>query len=629
MSGNTAAAAATPRKGIHEGAAQSKLMELMLAMGSTKGFDPIPPEQYLTLRDKRYPPEQRLLWWLASKTIRHGHRSPYAVDDQGKELRLKHAAGELNMERGNVRRAWRHLEADGRVHTEGRRLYLNGAVKLPAETKEKRSEVCTDLFPPYLMKQIKNLPPERQNELLTRYEQETAIEAKVLAEAVAAVRSIFDQRKDSILSEFGVKKIREQKRREAESQLVPVLAEFIQRSVQTRASPPVRVGTTPENGFVRTSASLLCSEEDREEKRAVEFVRDLDIHKGESSSSLTLEERNTNDDDRPFTQKTEAPSRPPSAVQEGQQKQNIGPSPKNPSVETEPSQRPVSEASTAIAANTLDGAEMQWAPEFVEQVRIRLHNLATQSGLFEQPHPEAMPLPDIKITMEILEPWRGREIGFLDWLAYAEERRLGEKRKGFGYALFFRDSIACANQWTPDRLLSRKFQVANTLAHINSAKQKAIPCDRCKDSGMVGSALQGTLEFCSCELGRKTAGARGPEFIASKIASAKNASLEAKLIAALSENNRPRTAKAMQRAIVTESPTGIHVQIYKDDLDVATNWQRSLQQMLAYIGDARSIQVYCPDLAPELVVHAGERGVVVASCPDPHGKTVRAKGATA
>lgn len=236
-------------------------VQLMREMGSTKGFDPIPPDQYLTLRDSRYPPEQRLLWWMASKTIRYGHRSPYAVDELGKELRINHAEAELGIDPGNLRRAWRELEAEGRVRTEGRRLYLNGSVTLPAlKAKEKRSEVCTDLFPPYLVKKINRLPAERQKALLTEYAQESAAEKDVIKEAVAAARSIFDQRKDTILSRFGIKKIQGHKHRQAESPLVPALAEFVERSVQTRASPALPVGTTPKNGSVQTSASLCTSE---------------------------------------------------------------------------------------------------------------------------------------------------------------------------------------------------------------------------------------------------------------------------------------------------------------------------------------------------------------------------------
>ena len=224
----------------------------------------------------------------------------------------------------------------------------------------------------------------------------------------------------------------------------------------------------------------------------------------ESSSAVrkgtgNWQSKGQKNDDDPLAQKARTQNQPPSAVEENPQK-HIRPSPKNPSVETEPSQNPVSEANAAIAATAPDGTEMRWD---LDQVRCALHNLATQPGLFAQPRREAFPLPDLKITAEILQPWRGggREIGFFDWLLYAAERRLGEKRKGPGYALFLSDSIACANQWTPDRWLSEKLRFRSNLASWQNrqAKEPEPACERCKGTGMVGS------EFCSCERGRDEA----------------------------------------------------------------------------------------------------------------------------
>jgi hypothetical protein len=235
--------------------------QLMRDMGSTKGFDPIPPDQYLAYRDKRYAPVQRLWAWVLSKTIRHGHRSPYCVDEQGNELWIKHAATDLNMDQANVRHAWVELEREGRVERDGRRLLLKGTVVLPeVQANKRRSEVYINLFPPYLAKQIKRLPDDRREALLTEYDRERTTEAKVMAEAAAGVRSIFDQRKDSVLTRFGVKKIRDKKRRPEESPFVPVIAEFVQRFIQTPASPDLRVCDIPKNGHVQTSASLLPSE---------------------------------------------------------------------------------------------------------------------------------------------------------------------------------------------------------------------------------------------------------------------------------------------------------------------------------------------------------------------------------
>jgi hypothetical protein len=226
----------------------------------------------------------------------------------------------------------------------------------------------------------------------------------------------------------------------------------------------------------------LSSEEETEEECVAESVGSLDIHKVKSSSSSTLEGQK-HDDDHRFAQTANSPNPPPA-------------DPKKPPPETE-----APNAGTASTATAPEGTKMNWAPEFLECARIGLHKLATQRSLFEQSHPEALPLPDITVTEQILQPWLGREIGFLDWLAYAMERRLGEKRKGFGYGLFKKDSIACANQWAPDRLLSEefKFKVREASWQKRQTKERESACERCKDSGRVGS------EFCACERGREEA----------------------------------------------------------------------------------------------------------------------------
>jgi hypothetical protein len=244
--------------------------QLMREMGSTKGFDPIPPDQYLTYQDTRYSPGQRLEAWMRSKTIRYGHRSPNAVDEHGNELYLKHAAADLKMDPGNVGRAWRNLEAEGRVRMEGRRLYLCGTVALPQE-KKKRSLVCIDNYPPYIARQIKHLAPESREKLLAaEQEDQTRIE-KMLAESAAGWRAIFDQRQDSRFSEFGIKKIRERKRREVESPFVPVFREFLEKACADNLSPALLVCNTPKNGHMQTTASLLSSETEKRLTAAAAF----------------------------------------------------------------------------------------------------------------------------------------------------------------------------------------------------------------------------------------------------------------------------------------------------------------------------------------------------------------------
>ncbi|MES2135767.1 MAG: hypothetical protein V4502_01735 [Pseudomonadota bacterium] len=105
-------AAAPARKLPRE---QSEVARLMTEMGSTKGFDPMPPDQYLYFLGKAEPPLQRLLALVRSLTIRVGHWSPYCVDEHGKELRLADLQRLLDIDHGNFQRAVREAKARGLV----------------------------------------------------------------------------------------------------------------------------------------------------------------------------------------------------------------------------------------------------------------------------------------------------------------------------------------------------------------------------------------------------------------------------------------------------------------------------------------------------------------------------------
>src|SRR5207244_3876640 len=115
------------------------------------------------------------------------------LSEDGKVLRLEHAHADLKMDLGNVRRAWRELQEEGRVRRVDGRLCVCGAVELPAIGEQKAQEVCTDLFAPYILKQLKKLDPETRRAFEARYAQEDTAERKALAGAVAAVRCIFDK----------------------------------------------------------------------------------------------------------------------------------------------------------------------------------------------------------------------------------------------------------------------------------------------------------------------------------------------------------------------------------------------------------------------------------------------------
>src|SRR5579872_6218443 len=133
--------------GVHE--------ELMKDMGSDKGFDPIPPDQYLTYLSETESPEQRALAWMRAHTIRMGHRKPYAVNSKGRELHLADMARDLKWEEANVYRTWKFMEVKGLVSRKGQKLFLSGRIVKNQQLTRKNSSVQT--IQPYLQKQLEKL----------------------------------------------------------------------------------------------------------------------------------------------------------------------------------------------------------------------------------------------------------------------------------------------------------------------------------------------------------------------------------------------------------------------------------------------------------------------------------------
>lgn len=218
----------------------------MRSMGSKKGWDPIPPDQYLTYMDKRYETWLRLWAWLLSKTIRPEHFSPHAIDERYNTLTLKDAESGLKASTQKIRDAWAVLEAEGRVHREGHELHVHGEVKLPDE--ESAQKVGTERFPSYILLQINKLASEKRTEFEAETERDEAFEKQVLADFTAGVRVIFDQKENTRFERFGLKKRREEhpvkkkgdaKRPDRVAKILPHIEEFVQQisfefeSVQT------------------------------------------------------------------------------------------------------------------------------------------------------------------------------------------------------------------------------------------------------------------------------------------------------------------------------------------------------------------------------------------------------------
>jgi hypothetical protein len=242
--------------------------KLMYAMGSKKGFDPIPPDQYVTFMDKRYPITMRLWAWLLSKTIGPNHFSPFAIDVMYRPLNLVVAEHELQVTRQPIRLAWSALEAEGRVRREGQKLFVCGEVTLPMT---KSSEIVrTEPFANYILLQLNELNPEKHAEFMSDHKRDEALEKQVIADFTATVRCIFEQKEDIRFQRLGLRKIREEhpikkngdiKRAERVKKLVPFVEKFVEQSSFDFVQGPAAILHNAESEPGTESPSIVNSDD--------------------------------------------------------------------------------------------------------------------------------------------------------------------------------------------------------------------------------------------------------------------------------------------------------------------------------------------------------------------------------
>jgi hypothetical protein len=249
-------------------------LALAKAMGSKRGYDPMPPDQHEWQRAEGEPPLYRLWSWMCGHTIRQGHRSAFAVDERGKAVALKDAARELKIDLGQISNLWTLGESEGIWHRNGgRELYLNGAVdpaKITEANKKRQVECTLNLGRAELLK-IKSWPKTRQEEFYAVWNPAQEYRAKLAAAAIAQARETCDGMDDSILRRFSLEKKRLPKRRPAEPPLPQSLFEFVHSTNVPSISLERTDGEeTGENVSVQQPPSLLTSENTfREDLRSV------------------------------------------------------------------------------------------------------------------------------------------------------------------------------------------------------------------------------------------------------------------------------------------------------------------------------------------------------------------------
>src|ERR1035437_8242854 len=148
------------------------LKELMLQMGSKNGrFDPCAPEWYMRLSASKDPVE-RIMGWMQYHTVRFPIRSPYACDQDGNPLTLKHLAADYNWSTRMAQKYWMRATAKHYVKKVEGKLYLRADFKVKGLIVDEDgsstnvvsidpTEAYMDSLAPYLREQVAKLPAAR------------------------------------------------------------------------------------------------------------------------------------------------------------------------------------------------------------------------------------------------------------------------------------------------------------------------------------------------------------------------------------------------------------------------------------------------------------------------------------
>ena len=193
----------------HPTKAPSQLEQFAALIGSRKGTDPIPPDQYRTYQDKRYPGPMRLWSWLLEHSIAPGQRNGPATS-KGRPVKLTEAALALKMNGTAIREAWKVLEQENRVRREkDGSLWISGDFTLGEETAKKS---LYNLFADYQLREINKLPEPIRKQFIAEELADRKRRDSAIADLVASARFIFDERQNSRFQRYGVKIIREKQK---------------------------------------------------------------------------------------------------------------------------------------------------------------------------------------------------------------------------------------------------------------------------------------------------------------------------------------------------------------------------------------------------------------------------------
>lgn len=279
-------------------------LELVKQMGSKKGYDPIPPDQYLYFLNSA-DEVQRVVAWVRSKTIRLGHRSPWAVTPNATRPLTKAdlARDCFSGNRGNAVTAWTRAEQVGLVFVNEKGfLCLNGAVPMPPKRRTKgEPEVSAQTpLPRYLIEKIRSLPEASRNSAEAHFKAIIAYRAKLEHEAVAMARIAVDRIEDSISRHYfgsdGKKRMDKKHRpdlhEEGGSKVVQLELLLVPESLQEFAesaqiAPQVRANS--KNGSAQIAPSIYTK--DLSENPSLSVVPSDSLSKGDPHPQFSEEQK--------------------------------------------------------------------------------------------------------------------------------------------------------------------------------------------------------------------------------------------------------------------------------------------------------------------------------------------------
>jgi hypothetical protein len=200
-----------PRTTEIDGRKDGPNIRLAKAMGSKRGYDPLPPSQYEWQAAKGEPPLYRMWSWFCSHTIAFGRMSPYAVRADRTPATLKDCARDLQLDLGQVSHLFKYGTAKGLwCRKNGRELHLNGDVTAARvmEANNQRMNECTLNLSSADLLIIQGWPESMRNVFLQVWEDAQKHHREDLARTIAEKRQYHTQIDTTIRAAFPLPKKR-------------------------------------------------------------------------------------------------------------------------------------------------------------------------------------------------------------------------------------------------------------------------------------------------------------------------------------------------------------------------------------------------------------------------------------